>query len=579
MNCLLKTWRSRLAPNPRWAILCLLVGWAQVGQAILLAQTPPTRSAVQPIFWQQPLLFIPYQLNKQVPGADKIAQVQLLVSRTGTNDWQALQSAQSNVLGFSYHAPEEGTYWFALRHLDAQGKSLDAQTGIAQLQIIIDTTQPKLELAASRGANGDVVIRYEAADSNLQPTSLVIEARTADGLWTNVPLATPDLNQPDRLVGRVRWTAPNSNDVEVRGAIADRAGHRGQAATMLSLSGPSLSLPDRTPDQPLASAQPQASQDWPTTNQFPTNSNAQTANNPAPNLLAPPQLNTYSNSSEQHIQRRTPAMFAVDGSAEAEQPVDRTLASGLTPNLDGKGQLPSGGLPLDAEQANPEWSSTGRQPGEPLLVNSRIFDVEYDLQSVGPWGVAKVELWGTQDGGATWQSYGVDPDNRSPVRARVPTAGVYGFRILVDGANGAGSPPPRSGDKPELVITVDLQPPRAELLSADLGEGNLNDHLHIRWSAEDDNLEPRPIGLFFSSQPSGPWSAIAAGLENTGSYTWRLERHVPDRFYVRLEVRDTAGNVATFQTPEPLALHRPQPTGHLRNVRPITGVPRVTPGS
>ena len=273
-----------------------------------------------------------------------------------------------------------------------------------------------------------------------------------------------------------------------------------------------------------------------------------------------------------HDQRRTQAKFAVDGLSPDQPAPERNIASGLEPSLNAPGQLPTGGVPLDEESP---WASAGRPAGSPHLVNSRTFDVEYDIESVGPWGVGRVELWGTQDGGANWQSYGVDPDNRSPIRARVSGAGVYGFRILVDGANGAGAPPPRSGDSPELVIRVDLEPPRAELISAKLGEGNLSDHLQIRWSAEDDNLAARPIGLYFSSQPSGPWSAIAAGLDNSGTYTWRIERHVPDRFYVRLEVRDTAGNVASFQTPEPLALNRPQPTGRLRDVRPVTGVPTV----
>ena len=140
----------------------------------------------------------------------------------------------------------------------------------------------------------------------------------------------------------------------------------------------------------------------------------------------------------------------------------------------------------------------------------------------------------------------------------------------MDGANSAGAAPPRPGDAAELVVSVDLQPPTAELLAADLGQGNLSDHLLVRWSATDTNLEPRPIALFYSSFPNGPWSTIASGLENTGSYTWRIERHVPGRFYLRLEARDKAGNLATFQTPSPIALARPQPTGRLRSVRPIT---------
>ena len=204
------------------------------------------------------------------------------------------------------------------------------------------------------------------------------------------------------------------------------------------------------------------------------------------------------------------------------------------------------------------------------MVGSRTFELQYDLASVGPWGVAKVELWGTHNGGHTWESYGTDPDSRSPMRVSVPSAGTYGFRILVDGADGARAQPPRSGDPPELVVHVDLQPPVARLEPVEHGQGNQADHLIIRWTAADGNLSSRPISLMYSSSPTGPWSTIAAGLENTGQYTWRIERHVPTRFYLRLEVRDTAGNQVTVDSPEPVVLQRAQPVGHLRGVRPVT---------
>jgi hypothetical protein len=263
------------------------------------------------------------------------------------------------------------------------------------------------------------------------------------------------------------------------------------------------------------------------------------------------------------------AKFAVDGSENST--IEETFAPSLIDANQPAAEIPKALPPIDDES----WEAKGRNPGEPLLVNARTFDVEYDLQEVGPWGVAKVELWGTQDNGKTWQSYGIDPDNRTPVRVTVPNGGTFGFRILVEGANGVSAPPPHSGAEPELIVNVDLQAPVAKILAAEPGEGNLSDHLRIRWQADDDNLDARPIGLFYSSFPNGPWSTVAAGLENTGSYVWRIERHVPGRFYLRLETRDTAGNVASYQTPEPLALDRPQPTGTLRNVRPITGVPSV----
>ena len=48
------------------------------------------------------------------------------------------------------------------------------------------------------------------------------------------------------------------------------------------------------------------------------------------------------------------------------------------------------------------------------LVNSRKFELDYDIESVGTAGVAKVELFGTRDGGKSWSSLGNDPDSTSP---------------------------------------------------------------------------------------------------------------------------------------------------------------------
>ena len=93
--------------------------------------------------------------------------------------------------------------------------------------------------------------------------------------------------------------------------------------------------------------------------------------------------------------------------------------------------------------------------------------------------------------------------------------------------------------------------------------------LVIRWEADDDLPDPRPISLSFSGNTQGSWTPIAAGLENTGGYRWRLESRVPDKIFLRLEVRDEAGNVGTFDTAEPISLDRHRPEGRIRGVRPL----------
>jgi hypothetical protein len=223
--------------------------------------------------------------------------------------------------------------------------------------------------------------------------------------------------------------------------------------------------------------------------------------------------------------------------------------------------------PLDA--GPPEAVTPLCAPSSPpKRVGSRTFALEYDLDHVRHGGVSKVELWGTRDGGRTWRSYAQDDDNRSPLIVTVDDVGLYGFRIIVqnDGSFTANVPAP--GDVPELWVDVDLRRPTVELTAIERGQGNQADHLVLRWRADDNNLESRPISLYYSSRPSGPWSAVATSLENTGEYAWRVERHVPARFYLRLEARDNAGNLAAFQTRQPLEFSSDTQSARLRGANP-----------
>jgi hypothetical protein len=209
--------------------------------------------------------------------------------------------------------------------------------------------------------------------------------------------------------------------------------------------------------------------------------------------------------------------------------------------------------------------SAGGNPSAPndisaKWVNSRTFALEYELENVGERGVSKVELWGTRDNGQTWRSYGIDDDNRSPLLVTVDDDGLYGFRIVVDAPGDAGGNDPRPGDRPELWVGVDLHRPQVELTAAEVGSGDLAGQLLLRWRVDDEHLEPRPIGLFYSSRPAGPWSTIATNLENTGEYAWHVERHVPSRIYLRIEARDLAGNRAAYQTSDPVTIDPSRPS-------------------
>lgn len=535
----------------------------------------PSVHAQQPkaVYWKQRLFYIPYQVNRPQRALNPVRKVQLLISRDGVSNWQVLQEAEPQVQGFSYNAPEDGEYWFALRHIDRRGQPWPTATVTPQMRIIIDTAGPELTLSGTLDAAGSIVLHYEATDRSLNVDTLHLEARPEGGSWVSLTPGLHDVSHPDRLMGRVRWQLPSgAPSVEVRGSISDRAGHKGETVETIKLTGPELvkpnlaSSPRAWPDavQRQASA---PSQEWPTTNRVmpqqsepsPTAQQFAGASVQTPPPIYNPYTTSSANREQQNASPRTPARLIGEGipsvSKQTEDPFKTDSTGPTAPQA-----------PAD-EYGWQSASSAGVNAVR--AVSSRTFEVDYNLESVGPWGISKVELWGTHDGGSTWQSYGVDNDNRSPLRVTVPDSGRYGFRILVDGVSGVGSPAPRPGDKPELVVDVDLQAPAAEILDVQPQQGDLAGHLSIRWTANDSNLEDRPVSLYYGSYANGPWSAIATQLPNNGSYTWRMERHLPERFFVRLEVRDQAGNITARETPTPITINRTQPTGTLRGVRPV----------
>jgi len=203
------------------------------------------------------------------------------------------------------------------------------------------------------------------------------------------------------------------------------------------------------------------------------------------------------------------------------------------------------------------------------MVNARRFELEYDVEAVGPSGIGRVELWGTADGGKNWSKYAVDDDNRSPITVNVAEEGVYGFRLVVSNGAGVGGEPPKTGDQPEMWIAVDLTKPTARIVSAQQGEGDEAGRLIISWQADDRSLAARPITLLFSATPGGPWLPIAGGMENTGRYAWPLDERIPPRVYLRLEVRDEAGNIGADQTPEAVVIDQTRPKLRLRDIRAV----------
>ncbi|HMP78962.1 MAG TPA: hypothetical protein PKD54_05885 [Pirellulaceae bacterium] len=204
-----------------------------------------------------------------------------------------------------------------------------------------------------------------------------------------------------------------------------------------------------------------------------------------------------------------------------------------------------------------------------LSVNSRRFRLDYDLGAIAPSDVARVVLWVTKDRGQTWESYGEDPDQVSPMPVEVEGEGHYGFRIVVHTRSGLVGRSPARGDDADAWIRVDLSPPVAQITSAPYGRDEWAGHLVIHWTAVDEQFRHRPIHLSYATTGDGPWTMIADGLENTGNYPWKVDSNVPARIFLRLDAIDAAGNVTTSITTEPVDLSGLVPKSRITGVEAV----------
>ena len=197
------------------------------------------------------------------------------------------------------------------------------------------------------------------------------------------------------------------------------------------------------------------------------------------------------------------------------------------------------------------------------------FSLDYSIEALGGSKLSEIELWGTEDGGRTWQQWGTDPDRQSPFDVQVGNDGLFGFRMVVVGNNGLVSNRPKAGDIADVWINVDTTVPKARITRAVYGEGPEDGMLVIDYDGDDGHLVSKPISLSYSERAEGPWKTIATGLSNTGVYLWKPKPGLPEMIYLKLEAVDRAGNTGVHQLDVPIATRGLAPRGRIHGIRPI----------
>jgi hypothetical protein len=203
--------------------------------------------------------------------------------------------------------------------------------------------------------------------------------------------------------------------------------------------------------------------------------------------------------------------------------------------------------------------------------DSERFSLEYELQAIGSLGADAIELYGSVDGGKSWDLWGRDPDRVSPFDIETREEGVFAYRIVVVGRNGLASPRPLSGDTPDIVVVVDKSKPNVRITGAQYGDGDRLGALVILYECVDPNLMQRPIALSFSDSLEGPWTTIAGGLRNDGEYVWPADPQLPRQLYLRIDATDQAGNVGSYILDKPIDTQGLAPRARIRGFQSLSG--------
>jgi hypothetical protein len=251
----------------------------------------------------------------------------------------------------------------------------------------------------------------------------------------------------------------------------------------------------------------------------------------------------------------------------ADAPLDRPPVRSFTapPAEPATTQLPPSPSEPQAVDIGPKREDLPAN-ADPSFTTKKRFKLDYDSDGIPASDIAAVELWGTHDAGKTWLKWGADPDRQSPFEVEVEQEGAFGFRIVLVHRNGMAGHTPRAGDAADIWVGVDGTLPVAKFGSVAYGKGASSGQLQIQWTASDDWLASRPVTLSYSTDPQGPWTSLATGLANTGQYFWRVEPSVPRRIYLKLEVRDQAGNVAEDRLPDLIELEGLAPHGRIKGL-------------
>ena len=494
-----------------------------------LAAAIPGKTRAPVVHYREKSFRIPFNPVEPAERA-RLKEVVLWVSSDQGFTWTRAGKTTPDRPSFTFRAPRDGEYCFALGTISLKGQMIPADTNglVTNLRVVVDTTAPTLAVEARPRRGSVVSVRWEVRDEHLEVGSLYLEYQvdgTAD--WKQAPLRRP------ALIGAETWDVGSTGPLKVRLSVSDRAGNLGQELIQVASGqqeSPSRSAADSDPLPPPILP---ISQTGPSSRPRGQESNS---------ASAPPPLGESEFAP-------TPIPTDAPGTLPAEEPP--AIVDNPTPRV---------------ATLTPDPSAGALGSGKTKLVASPRFGLQYAVDDAGPNGASSVELWVTMDGGRTWSRRGEDPDRVSPFPVDLGGEGTFGLSLVARAASGLGDQPPAPGDPPQFWVEVDSTPPQVQMDPPQMLTGSSAGKVVITWRASDLHLAEKPIMISYRPDvPGSSWQPITGRIDNTGRFIWPVPTNYPSRLHIRVDAVDGAGQKGFAETTStgPIIVDRTRPKSRI----------------
>jgi hypothetical protein len=516
--------------------LALTMAWLLLGQAPVQVYHTNQRDLSVPI---------------GVPDTfrSELRDLLLFASYDQGQTYQQVAKVGPDAKEFLFKASNDGSCWLKVAVINRQGKQEpeNIQQGPPDQRIVIDTMKPVVKAFSAQRQGDDVTVTWDILEDHFDPQGFRLEYQVKDNsssFWTPIQAAA-------NLSGQQRFRPNHPSPLLFRLIAKDQAGNQSVAGA--EVAGGITAVSYSPPAGPAPSSNNLASTTIPPPMAPPSTFGTEP-------LPPPPPTDAVKQPQQQLPNTWAPA------SGPSNEPKERVVATSQAPVVPTPPPMPTPANPV-APAAEP------RKPLPALqYVNHPEVLLDYKLSKVGKSGIGSVDLWWTRNDGQSWELYASDTKIRGTIQngpqhatVELPGEGTYGFILVVKSQAGLGKPPPRVGDIPEIRVEVDTTLPVAQLF-APVPDPARPGHLILKWVAKDNNLTNSPITLEWAEKREGPWRDIVKDYRNAGMFPWQLPDQLPVQVYMRLRVRDLAGNESIAVTQEPQLVDLSEPEGTLLNV-------------